>query len=87
MLSFNSVYLSHDCLLLSLVTLKLAGPTLLSHIKLYSPLSLSVNLSFYLLFLCLIFVVWRVTSSLCYKAREQVTVEDVEVIREQEPEC
>lgn len=88
MLSFNSVYyLSHDCLLLSLITLKLAGPILLSHINLHSLLNLSVNLSLRLLFLGLIFVVWRVTGSLHYRGREQVTMEDVKVIREQELEC
>lgn len=59
-LAFNSVNLSHDCLLLSLVTLKLVGPVLLSHTRQYSLLSLSVSLC--LLFLCLIFVVWRVMA-------------------------
>lgn len=33
-LAFNSVYLSHGCLLLPLVTLKLVGPVLLSHFRL-----------------------------------------------------
>lgn len=66
-----------------MITLKLAEAILLSHIKLYSLLSLSVKVSsLCLLFLCLIFVIWRVMGSLHYTAREHM-----EVIREQELKC
>lgn len=83
-LAFNSVNLSHDCLLLSLVTLKLVGPVLLSHTRQYSLLSVSIILPSVSLsdFCCL-----ESYGSLRYRTRQQVTVEDVEVVREQQVEC
>lgn len=55
-LAFNSVYLSHECLFLSLVTLKLVRPVLLRHIR------LSWSVSITLPPVSLIFIVWRVTA-------------------------
>lgn len=49
LLVFNCVYLSHECLLLSLVTLKLVGPVLLGHIRLSWSVSLCL-LSLWFLF-------------------------------------